>query len=47
VAGTTPLPNKRDANIRNMIKADGTFEKVGPPFHHFHDDPIGALLMFC
>ncbi|XP_047089236.1 uncharacterized protein LOC124701235 [Lolium rigidum] len=27
VAGTTPLPNKRDANIRNMIKADGTFEK--------------------
>ena len=28
VAGTTPLPNKRDAEIRTKLKADGTFQQV-------------------
>ncbi|CAM0870448.1 unnamed protein product [Alopecurus aequalis] len=27
VAGTTPLPNKRDAEIRAKLKADGTFQQ--------------------
>ncbi|CAN6285956.1 unnamed protein product [Urochloa humidicola] len=27
VAGTTPLPNKRDAEIRSKMKADGTFQQ--------------------
>jgi len=27
VAGTTPLPNKRDAEIRSNMKADGTFQQ--------------------
>lgn len=27
IAGTTPLPNKRDAEIRSNMKADGTFQK--------------------
>ncbi|KAF7062492.1 hypothetical protein CFC21_069084 [Triticum aestivum] len=28
VAGTTPLPNKRDAEIRAKLKADGTFQQM-------------------
>ncbi len=35
VAGTTPLPNKRDAEIRKNMKADGSFQKVSPRCFHF------------